>query len=147
VHLLFVDDDNDICQAVADWIEDIKDERGNKRVSHLTIVHDKKNALDKIRKALRDAPSPSLLLLDLSIGGDKDFGLNVLRSLKAGSDGSEKVPVVVYSSSNDNRDITRCYSNLANCYVWKGTGAQQKKKFKDLISYWSQVATILPPSE
>lgn len=60
--------------------------------------------------------APGLILLDLNLPGKS--GLEVLAELK----GDPKwcaIPIVVFSSSQCQRDIVGCYAAGANCYVSK----------------------------
>ena len=66
----------------------------------------------------RDAESvrPDLIMLDLNL--PRTAGAAVLAQLKANRNWCG-IPVVVFSSSQSNRDILRCYELGANCYVRK----------------------------
>jgi two-component system, chemotaxis family, response regulator Rcp1 len=59
---------------------------------------------------------PDLILLDLNLPG-KD-GRKVLAELK-GDPSWRRIPVVVFSTSQSERDIWDCYDAGANCYVSK----------------------------
>ena len=144
MHLLFVDDDQDICDNVETWVEEIKDDRGQKRINDLTIVNTKNDAIKTILQIIGDSKYAPLLILDLSVDGDKNFGFNVLDELKQINSRSLQMPIIVYSSSNDKNDIANSYLKFANSYVCKGPGAKQKERFRDLILYWTQTAVVLP---
>jgi len=62
------------------------------------------------------APRPSLILLDLNLPGTD--GKEVLVEIKTNSD-LRSIPVIMFSSSSDPRDIERCYAAGANSYVPK----------------------------
>lgn len=59
---------------------------------------------------------PSLILLDLNL--PKIDGLEVLRRVRADSR-TRRVPVVILTSSNEQRDVTTGYDLGANSYVRK----------------------------
>src|SRR5208337_2650893 len=63
-----------------------------------------------------DVPTPNLILLDLNMPG-KD-GFEVLRDLKAHKD-LRKIPVVILTSSRDQRDVSRGYNIGANSIMLK----------------------------
>ena len=63
-----------------------------------------------------EAGRPDLILLDLNLPG-KD-GRKVLGEIKSDPNLCA-IPVVVFSTSESNRDIIGCYEGGANCYVSK----------------------------
>lgn len=70
--------------------------------------------------AERDARElPRLILLDLKM--PRLNGLDVLRSLKA-DERTQAVPIVVMTSSNQERDLEACYDLGVNGYVTKPIG-------------------------
>lgn len=92
-------------------------------------------------QVLATNPRPGLVLLDLNMPGMG--GARVLEAIKS-SDELRRVPVVVLTTSNDPRDIDRCYALGANSYVQKpvdldGLFAAMRR----LKEYWIEV-TILP---
>lgn len=62
---------------------------------------------------------PRLILLDLKM--PRLNGLDVLRSLK-GDERTQAVPIVVMTSSNQERDLDACYDLGVNGYVTKPIG-------------------------
>ena len=63
-----------------------------------------------------DQPLPVLLMLDLNLLGIS--GREVLGKIKS-DDNLKRIPVIVMSSSSDERDIDACYRVGANAYVQK----------------------------
>jgi len=59
---------------------------------------------------------PKLILLDLKM--PKIDGTEVLKRIKS-DERTQRVPVVVLTSSNENNDITTCYHFGANSYIVK----------------------------
>jgi two-component system, response regulator len=91
----------------------------NKIVVPLVIVNDGQEALDYIYNTVRpDSPSrkPSLILLDLNLR--KLNGLDVLKQIKDDTRVND-IPVVVLTSSMDERDIEKSYTLGARDYVRK----------------------------
>lgn len=84
---------------------------------------------------------PGVILLDLNLPGTD--GREVLQEIKA-NEGLRKIPVIVLTTSTDERDIDSCYASGANSYVQKPVDAQgfflAIQRLKD---YWFEVA-ILP---
>lgn len=89
----------------------------------------------------RDAPRPGLILLDLNLPG-KD-GRAVLSEIK-GNSTTKDIPVVVLTTSDDERDVERCYSSGANAYTKKPVDMDSFfESIKRLKEYWFGIA-ILP---
>lgn len=113
--------------------------REAKLVNHLVWVKDGAEALDFIfRKgafAGRAANSfPSVILLDLRL--PKVDGLEVLQRLKA-DEQTRKIPVVVLTSSNEDRDIMRSYEQGVNSFVSKPVGFEEfARVVSQLGMYW-----------
>lgn len=62
------------------------------------------------------APRPGIILLDLNLPGTD--GRAVLEEIKA-DESLRQIPVVVLTTSTDERDIERCYRAGANSYIKK----------------------------
>ena len=102
-------------------------------------------ALDYLyqRGQFADAPRPAMMLLDLNMPGIN--GYTVLEKMK--SDASlRSIPVVVLTTSDDPRDIEKCYDIGANSYVHKPVDLpgfiEAIARLKD---YWFEIS-LLPES-
>jgi two-component system response regulator len=91
----------------------------------------------------RSTEAPRLVLLDLSL--PKVNGLEVLRQLKA-EPRTRKIPVVVLSSSTQDKDILRTYDLGVNSYVSKPVHFED---FANVVTqlglYWMLINR--PPNE
>ncbi|MCW5908057.1 MAG: response regulator [Chitinophagales bacterium] len=77
---------------------------------------------------------PKVILLDLNM--PKIGGIEVLRQLKA-DERTRSIPVVVMTSSREDRDIIDSYSLGVNSYVVKPVGFENfSKAVADLGMYW-----------
>ena len=87
------------------------------------------------------APRPGVILLDLNLPGTD--GREVLAELKADA-GLRAIPVIVLTTSCDERDVAGCYRAGANSYVQKPVSLERfflaVQRLKD---YWFDVV-ILP---
>jgi CheY-like chemotaxis protein len=87
------------------------------------------------------APRPSVILLDLNLPGTD--GREVLTEIKK-DDRLKLIPVIVLTTSGDERDIEKCYLAGANSYVKKpvdlGGFVSAIQRLKD---YWFEIV-ILP---
>lgn len=84
----------------------------------LNIVTDGEQAIQYLRREgkFRESVTPNLILLDLNL--PKKDGREVLSEIK-NSEILKVVPVVVFSSSEAEKDIQRTYELFANAYVVK----------------------------
>ncbi|WP_445630031.1 response regulator [Nostoc sp. DSM 114167] len=84
---------------------------------------------------------PSVILLDLNLPGID--GRDILDRLK--QDKSFKgIPIVVFTTSSNPKDIELCYQRGANGYLVKPMDAQElKKTIQAFVDYWLEANT--PP--
>ena len=86
------------------------------------------------------APRPALILLDLNLPGLD--GHVVLERIKK-DDGLKSIPVVVLTSSGDERDIQACYDAGANSYVQKPVDfAGFVEAIQRLRGFWFEIALL-----
>jgi len=114
--------------------------------AEVTVVHDGAEALDKL---LRNGDQwsgdqvelPSLILLDLNL--PKIHGLEVLRRLRT-HPRTKLIPVVIFSSSDDNDDIAAAYELGANSYIQKSIDFDEfSESIRRLSQYWGVLNTFL----
>jgi len=81
-----------------------------------------------------NVPTPNLILLDLNMPG-KD-GFEVLRDLKANA-GLRKIPVVILTSSRDQRSVSRGYNVGASSFMLKPLSFDEMASaMQSLCEYW-----------
>lgn len=96
--------------------------------------------LRRIGPDLADAPRPDLILLDLNLPGRS--GHEVLNDLKSDYD-LRKIPVVVLSTSDAERDVMRAYQLGANSYVTKPMDVEDfTRTIHGIQEYWFGVAQL-----
>ncbi|WP_182867401.1 response regulator [Rhodopirellula sp. JC639] len=87
-----------------------------------------------------DAPRPGIILLDLNLPGTD--GREVLEEIKQCPD-LKKIPVVVLTTSTDERDIEACYEFGANSYIQKPVDlAGFVNAIQRLKDYWFQIVVF-----
>jgi len=113
----------------------------NKIANDVFVARDGEEALEMLHGEGRIAPS--IILLDLKL--PKLDGLEVLRRIRA--DGRTKLlPVIIMTSSKEDRDLIEGYSLGANSYIRKPVDFNQfAEAVRQLELYWL-VLNELPPS-
>lgn len=90
----------------------------------------------------QSAPRPGLILLDLNLPG-RD-GREVLQQIKQ-DEVLKLIPVVIFTTSNNPKDIEACYRQGANSYLLKPMDFDRlKHSIQILIDYWFD--TIVLPT-
>ena len=103
------------------------------------------DALDFLfrRGSYADAPRPGVVLLDLNLPGTD--GREVLAQVK-GDPRLRTIPVVVLTTSADERDVESCYRAGANSYIQKPVSLESfLRAIQVLKSYWFEIV-LLPRS-
>ena len=98
--------------------------------NNISVAQDGEVALDILlqRENPKDTPTPDIILLDLNI--PKIDGKEVLEVLKNNND-LKRIPVVILSSSNAEKDIVSSYDLHANSYIVKPINLE---KFSDVVT-------------
>jgi two-component system response regulator len=139
--ILLVEDDDDDAELAVRAFQEAK-------VKYpLARVHDGVEALDYLfargNYSGRDAHDlPVFVLLDLNI--PKISGLKVLEAIRADK-GTRHLPVIVLSSSGEERDRLGAYNHFANSYVVKPLDYDQFiSAMQQLSIYWTLLNTPAP---
>ncbi|RYE52566.1 MAG: response regulator [Sphingobacteriales bacterium] len=83
---------------------------------------------------------PRFILLDLNM--PKKDGREVLKELKQHVD-LKKIPVVIFSTTNNEQEMRRCYELGANSYITKPNSFESLlKTVAALRSYWMHTTSI-----
>ena len=101
-----------------------------------------RNGEEALQVVLNMNPLPCVVLLDLKL--PKIDGLEVLRRIRA-HETTALLPIVVLTSSSEDRDIIESYSLGANSYVRKPVDVDQfTDAIRQLGLYWAVVNQPLP---
>ena len=136
--ILLVDDDpNDVAIAQLAFELSGLDE-------DLAVAYDGLDALEYLRRTgahqHRPAGSPYLVLLDLNM--PRVDGFDVLRAVRH-DDALAHIPIVVFTTSDAERDRVRCTELGADDYLVKPSGMQQLMTvIGDLTSRWLQEDSV-----
>src|SRR3954451_23773351 len=118
IEVLLVEDSPDDADLT---IDALRDGRVRNRITH---VEDGVEALALLRREGKytDAQRPDLILLDLNL--PRKNGQEVLAEVKRDPN-LRRIPVVVMTSSDDEKDILAAYNHHVNCYVTKPVDLDQ----------------------
>ena len=116
--------------------------------NQVDVVNDGAEALDYLYKrgayASRGSDLPVVVLLDLKM--PKVDGLEVLKAMKDDAE-LKRIPVVMLTSSREERDLMRSYDLGANGYVVKPVDFQQFiESIKQLGCFWAIINEPSPPA-
>jgi len=111
----------------------------NKIANRVDVVRDGADALDYIfargRHEHRNIDDhPAVILLDLNL--PKVSGLEVLAAIRK-DPRTRRVPVVIFTTSNEERDIAGSYDGGANSYIRKPVDLERfNEAIRQLGLYW-----------
>jgi two-component system, response regulator len=136
VDILLVEDNHDEAELTIRSLRKID--------SHSKLVHidDGAEALDFIfarnkYSGRQVEHSPKMILLDLKL--PKVNGLEILKQVK-GNSSTKKTPVILLTSSREERDIEDGYLSGANSYIVKPNNFElYTKAISELGHYWMQL--------
>jgi len=117
-------------------------------VNQVIVAHDGVEAMDYLfgtgSYSGRDITEmPQLILLDLKL--PRIDGLQVLQKIRA-DDRTKRLPVVIFTSSNEEEDVINGYKLGANSYVRKPVDFEQfAEATKSLGLYWLVLNLVAPP--
>lgn len=101
--------------------------------NQIEVVRDGEEALDRLIGPAA-GPLPALVLLDLKL--PRVDGLEVLQQLRADAR-TALLPVVILTSSSEERDIVECYRLGANSYIRKPVDFTAfEEAIRQIGTYW-----------
>ncbi|MDY6901364.1 MAG: response regulator [Cyanobacteriota bacterium] len=88
----------------------------------------------------KQAPRPSIILLDLNLPGTD--GREVLEQIKQ-DERLKTIPVIVFTTSSNPKDIETCYRFGVNSYILKPMNVQKSKNvMQAIIDYWLSIVVL-----
>lgn len=111
---------------------------------NMNVVTDGEEAINYLfrRGEYKNAARPDLILLDINM--PKKSGLEVLALIKQDED-LKRIPVVILTTSEDERDIAKSYEHYAACFITKPVNFQS---FQEIVgplkSFWFTIVTLPP---
>lgn len=111
--IFYVEDDQDFAFIMQHAVKEVKDNLT------VTIAEDGNEALLALQQLARDKHRPKLILLDLNLPGIS--GLDVLKRIKE-IPYFKYVPVILFSTSDDENDAKNSLEIGANAFLTKPNG-------------------------
>jgi CheY-like chemotaxis protein len=136
IEILLVEDSPDDADLTMDALRD-----GRVR-NHISHVDDGVEAMNFLRRQGRhqSAPRPDLILLDLNL--PRKSGREVLAEIKQDPE-LRRIPVVVMTTSDDEKDILDAYNMYVNCYITKPVDLDQFiTVVKSIEQFWFTIVKL-----
>jgi DNA-binding response OmpR family regulator len=116
--------------------------------NEVVVTHDGEEALDYLycrgKFANRSSDNPAVMLLDLKL--PKVDGLEVLKAVKS-DENLRMIPIVVLTSSHEEKDMVTSYKLGVNAYVVKPVGFHEfVNAIKELGIFWAVINAPPPGS-
>ena len=118
--------------------------RDSKLHNRLSVVEDGVEALAFLKREghYNDSPRPDIILLDLNL--PRKSGREVLEEIKQ-DDVLKRIPVVVLTTSEDERDVMASYNLHANCYITKPVDFSQFITIvRNIKEFWVTIVRLPP---
>jgi two-component system response regulator len=140
IEILLVEDNPGDARLTREALKD------SKMRNNLSIVEDGVEAMAFLRRQgeYANAPRPDIILLDLNL--PRMSGREVLVEIKD-DELLKRIPVVVLTTSDDERDIVATYNLHANCYITKPVDITRFMAIvKNIENFWFTIVK-LPPTQ
>lgn len=137
INVLLVDDDEGDAILIGEALADDDELR-------LHVVRDGVEAMAFLRNqgGFTAVPRPDLILLDLNM--PRKNGYEVMAEVRADPD-LRPIPVIILSTSTQDRDVRNSYHLQANCFVTKPPSFEQfLRVMQSIRTFWLSVATLPP---
>jgi CheY-like chemotaxis protein len=111
---------------------------------NMSVARDGVEAMDFLNRQERFAssPRPHLILLDLNL--PRKSGQEVLRQIK-NDPAMKHIPVIIFTTSDDERDIQSSYDQYANCYIIKPVDFNQFINIIRVVeNFWFTIVKLPP---
>jgi two-component system, chemotaxis family, response regulator Rcp1 len=118
--------------------------RDSKLHNRLSVVEDGVEALAFLKREghYNDSPRPDIILLDLNL--PRKSGREVLEEIKQ-DEVLKRIPVVVLTTSEDERDVMASYNLHANCYITKPVDLSQFITIvRNIKEFWFTIVRLPP---
>jgi CheY-like chemotaxis protein len=106
----------------------------------LVVVQDGNQAISYLRDLKQNDIIPMILLLDLKL--PRIDGFEVLQNIRK-NEKTRLIPVIIFTSSKEERDIAKAYILGANSYVRKPIDSEKfMSVLQQIVTYWGDINEI-----
>lgn len=136
VEILLVEDNPADVRLIKETFKDFKIQ------NNLNVAKDGVEAMAFMKRegAFVSAPRPDVILMDLNL--PKKSGFDVLAELRQIPE-LKRIPVVVLSTSDSEKDILKSYDLNANCFVTKPVGLDEFIKIvMSIEDFWLSIVQL-----
>ena len=139
IEILLVEDDHGDVRLTMEALKSAK------VLNHLSVAEDGVEAMAFLRRQGKyaNAPFPDLILLDLNM--PRKDGRALLTEIKSDPD-MRCIPVVVLTTSQDQKDVLHAYNAHANCYINKPVDLKEFLAVAESIETFWLTIVKLPPN-
>ncbi|MBZ0280651.1 MAG: response regulator [Anaerolineae bacterium] len=140
IEILLVEDNPGDARLTQEALKD------SKLYNILHVVEDGVEALSFLRREppYENMTRPDMILLDLNL--PRMSGREVLEIIK-NDQNLKTIPIVVLTTSDDERDILASYTLHANCYITKPVNIDQFAAIvKNIHEFWFTIVKLPPKS-
>ncbi|MFI5296354.1 MAG: response regulator [Thermodesulfovibrionales bacterium] len=141
IEILYVEDSEDNVLILKQCLKTAK------VCNELHVVLDGSEAIEFLKRKsdYKDAHRPDLILLDWNL--PKMSGHEVLSVIKSDPD-LKTIPVIVFSDSQADKDITEAYSLHANSFITKPVNFEKfSQAIRSLEEFWFEVVKLPPKKQ
>jgi len=133
--LLIENDENDI-KLISEAFKELS---ANYNLTVLENCDDALKFLNK-EKGFENSVMPDIILLDLNL--NKIDGKDILKKVKQDKN-LRKIPVIVLSISDSDKDVDESYKYHANCYIMKPLEYERLVKIvKSIENFWFKLVKL-----
>ncbi len=135
IEILLVEDNPDDVELTRESL------KGTKLKYNLNVAEDGMEAMAYLNQEgeFKSAVRPDVILLDLKL--PKKDGHEVLKEIKE-SQSLKRIPVVVLTTSSDERDVLKAYNHYASCYIAKPMDLNQLIDVARWLENWLKVVKL-----
>jgi CheY-like chemotaxis protein len=136
VEILLIEDNPADVRLIKETFKDFKIQ------NNLSIAKDGVEAIEFLGRSgqFNGAPRPDVILLDLNL--PKKSGFEVLADIRRSQE-LKRIPVVVLSTSDSEKDILKSYDLNANCFVTKPVGLDEFIKIvMSIEEFWLTIVKL-----
>ncbi|WP_462265159.1 response regulator [Mucilaginibacter sp.] len=130
--IVYIEDNLDFSEIVERAFSQVDEQ------AQLTVIEDGRTALQQIEQIADRRDKPRMILLDMNLPGVS--GLDILKKIKE-TPSLRCVPVIMFTTSDNPKDIKSSLENGANAYVTKPMGyINLVNCLKSMHDFWLKTA-------